>query len=321
MRFWSTSPALFALFSALVQVSAAADAPTAPETPGNSDPPCTATSPTSGNFFDLRPLIRTTEKKSADTDWVAKGLDYNANFTINICAPVLADVTQVEGIKGDAKKNVSAFYEKDGEMYSIGSVSTDLHFRGRKLVIEYTDGSPCPDAPKLRKSTLMSLMCDRDMLQKAAVSFVGQANECAYFFEVRTASACPTVKIQALGPVSVFGIIGLVAAIVYCAGGCMYQRSVMHARGWRQIPHYHAWAGAIGFIWSTANTVWTKFIECLPLPSSFRRSRSNSGYGRVGGSGFGARTVGGDRIGGGRSSVEDENQLIDELDEDWGDEP
>lgn len=52
----------------------------------------------------------------------------------------------------------------------------------------------------------MSLMCDRDMLQKAAVSFVGQANECAYFFEVRTASACPTVKIQALGPVSVFGI-------------------------------------------------------------------------------------------------------------------
>lgn len=131
MRFWSTSPALFALFSALlVQVSAAADAPTVPETPGNSDPPCTATSPTSGNFFDLRPLIRTAGNKARDTDWVAKGLDYNANFTINICAPVLADVTQVEGIKGDAKKNVSAFYEKDGEMYSIGFVAARSRLSG-----------------------------------------------------------------------------------------------------------------------------------------------------------------------------------------------
>jgi hypothetical protein len=41
---------------------------------------------------------------------------------------VLADVTQVEGIKGDAKKNVSAFYEKDGEMYSIGFVLHDLAY-------------------------------------------------------------------------------------------------------------------------------------------------------------------------------------------------
>lgn len=86
------------------------------------------------------------------------------------------------------------------------SLSTKPYFRGRKLVIEYTDGSPCPEAPKLRKSTLMSLMCDRELFQKASISFVGQANECAYFFEVRTASACPTVKAQALGPISVFGI-------------------------------------------------------------------------------------------------------------------
>lgn len=42
---------------------------------------------------------------------------------------------------------------------------------------------------------------------------------------------------------------GLVAAVVYCVGGCVYQRTVMHARGWRQIPHYHAWAGTLGFFW------------------------------------------------------------------------
>jgi hypothetical protein len=40
-----------------------------------------------------------------------------------------------------------------------------------------------------------------------------------------------------------------VFAAVYLIGGIVYQRTVMHARGWRQIPHYHAWAAALGFIW------------------------------------------------------------------------
>lgn len=228
MRFWLTSPrasSLFLFFALALQVSAA-DTPTTddPDTPENHDPPCTVTSPHSGNFFDLRPLIRIPGKTPSHTDWLAKGLDYNSNFTINICAPVLADTSDVAGINGDARKNISAFYDKDGERFSIGfvfgmplqclrlrtdarrGVSTNPHFRGRKLVIEYTDGSPCPDAPKHRKSTLMSLMCDREMFQKASISFVGQANDCAYFFEVRTASACPTFKAQTLGPISVFGI-------------------------------------------------------------------------------------------------------------------
>ncbi|KAL7267196.1 Cation-independent mannose-6-phosphate receptor CI-MPR [Rhizina undulata] len=160
----------------------------------------------------------------------------------------------------------------------------------------------------------MSLLCDREQFQKASISFVGHANECAYFFEVRTASACPTFKAQALGPISVFGLIGAIAAAVYCIGGCMYQRTVMHARGWRQIPHYHAWAGFFGFLWDAINNVWTKLIECMPLSSSFRSS--SRGYSRFG-SGFGPRTVGGDRLG--RSSLEDENRLIDELDEEWED--
>ena len=40
-----------------------------------------------------------------------------------------------------------------------------------------------------------------------------------------------------------------VFAVVYLVGGIVYQRTVMHARGWRQIPHYHAWSAALGFIW------------------------------------------------------------------------
>lgn len=128
MRFWLTSPrasSLFLFFALVLQVSAA-DTPTTddPDTPENHDPPCTVTSPHSGNFFDLRPLTRAPGKTPSHTDWLAKGLDYNSNFTINICAPVLADTSGVEGIQGEARKNVSAFYDKDGERYSIGFAFT-----------------------------------------------------------------------------------------------------------------------------------------------------------------------------------------------------
>jgi cation-dependent mannose-6-phosphate receptor len=59
----------------------------------------------------------------------------------------------------------------------------------------------------------MSLMCDHEQFQKPSVSFVGQMNDCAYFFEVRTAAACATInQAQALGPGAVFGAMYVVRA-------------------------------------------------------------------------------------------------------------
>jgi hypothetical protein len=40
----------------------------------------------------------------------------------------------------------------------------------------------------------------------------------------------------------------LIACLVYLIGGCVYQRTVMHARGWRQLPNYSMWAGIGSFI-------------------------------------------------------------------------
>ena len=63
--------------------------------------------------------------------------------------------------------------------------------------------------------------------------------------------------------------------------------------------------------------LWNMIIERLPLPSSFRAS----------GTGFGPRSVGGDPLLGGgygsrsrRAGYADDNRLIDELDDDWGEE-
>ena len=103
-----------------------------------------------------------------------------------------------------------------------------------------------------RKSTLISFICDHDSLApKAHISFIGASpDECTYFFEARSMAACGGVidPQQTLGPGGVFGVIFLIAAVVYLLGGIAYQRTVMHQRGWRQLPNYNLWAGIFGFV-------------------------------------------------------------------------
>jgi cation-dependent mannose-6-phosphate receptor len=181
----------------------------------------------------------------------------------------------------------------------------DLRSRGRKLVLQYTGGSPCggkssskreptasmdersPDA-KLdphpqdieslgaadddsttrRKSTIISFLCDHDPANtQASISFVGtDPDECAYFFEARSSHACAQAephKPGSVGPGSVFGLILVIAVLVYVLGGVFYNRTVAHARGWRQLPNYSLWAGIWSFISVGPSQLKT---ERLPSP-------------------------------------------------------
>lgn len=109
---------------------------------------------------------------------------------------------------------------------------------------------PTLDPPTRRKNTIISLLCASDPLAPAmALSFVASPDSCTYIFEARTPAACGGVEVaqQQLGPAGVFGVIALVAVLVYLVGGCFYQRTVMHQRGWRQLPNYSLWAGIGGF--------------------------------------------------------------------------
>ncbi|OAA56431.1 Mannose-6-phosphate receptor, binding protein [Cordyceps fumosorosea ARSEF 2679] len=245
-------------------------------------PACTAISSTSnGAFFDLRPDVAkapATDKstrRSITKDYHARGYDYGSNFTINICEPVVAPVKDVVGVSKALWGNVSAYYTHKDKVYSIGSSSLDLRSRGRKLVLRYGDGSPCEAASKpnksardqkpatgdkdkgkdtvRRKSTVISFLCDRDSGNaQAAFSFVGtDPDECAYFFEARSAHACAQAEPHRrgnVGPGSVFGLILVIAVLVYVIGGVCYNRTVAHARGWRQLPNYSLWAGIGSFV-------------------------------------------------------------------------
>jgi len=106
--------------------------------------------------------------------------------------------------------------------------------------------------PVRRKSATFSFLCDRDADTPTAASFVGSdPDQCAYFFEVRSQHACAGAephKPGSVGPGGVFAIIFFITVLVYIIGGVFYQRTVAHARGWRQLPNYSMWAGIWSFI-------------------------------------------------------------------------
>jgi cation-dependent mannose-6-phosphate receptor len=62
---------------------------------------------------------KTPGKNEKTDDWHARGYDY-ANFTLNICAPVVDPVDHVEGFHNYQEKNVSAYYKVESKTFSIG---------------------------------------------------------------------------------------------------------------------------------------------------------------------------------------------------------
>ncbi|KAB8343276.1 hypothetical protein FH972_022863 [Carpinus fangiana] len=241
--------------------------------------------------------------------------------------------------------------------------------RGKRLLLNYTDGSPCPSSSSRdrrtilpsttesyrgralddddgkgddkdddgrkgsdstrRKTSIISLTCDRDPTKPpAVVSFIASPDDCTYIFDVHTIAACATINVQkqTLGPSGVFGVIAIIAILVYIIGGVVYQRVVMHQRGWRQLPNYALWASMTSFVKDMVVIIGASFMRCMPGGRSNRRwlggSRpTTNGYSGLNGSAaeHGNGSTGSGRGGRGRSGSDDENRLIDQLDEEWDD--
>lgn len=103
--------------------------------------PCTIRSPSTGAFFDLSSLrleppakdSKVTKGESTQS-WSARGYDYGANFTMNICGPVVEKLEDVEGVRSSLWKNVSAYYIKDKKTYSIGYKETKSSSQVHSLI-------------------------------------------------------------------------------------------------------------------------------------------------------------------------------------------
>ena len=195
---------------------------------------CSATSPQTGNFFNLSPLSKSLLDNN--DNWRVRGVDFVSNFTINICGPLINDSLvqsrQFMGLNTEQAKNVSAMYiDELGGLQSIGSVCSTPYFRGRNLILEYINGSPCfyngAETP-YNKSSIFTFKCDREVSnRRAAISYVANSNNCSFYFEVKTPHACPSADVrQSLSPTTIFVVITSVAIVVYLVGVWMFSPNV-----------------------------------------------------------------------------------------------
>ena len=91
--------------------------------------PCTVSSST-GAFYDLRSLAirppaddKKTPKGAKTDDWNVRGFDYHegkVNFTMNICAPLVDQISGFKGVDSELWNNVSAYYKVGSKKYSLG---------------------------------------------------------------------------------------------------------------------------------------------------------------------------------------------------------
>ncbi|ODV63012.1 Mrl1p, partial [Ascoidea rubescens DSM 1968] len=215
--------------------------------------PCTVINPANNGFYDLSDLYSSVALASSSSNsnpnavinpnsnsnngalapgpstpgavgWNAKGHDYGMNFTLGICSSPLKPNNEVVDITNTSL--VGAYYtDFEGQKFSIGNFNTTPIFRGRKLTLTYQNGSYCPNTNNhLRKSSILNFICDKELLTKASISFVGVLNDCDYFFEVRTSHACVTSKkTDNLTAIWIFLSIVMAFLIVSCGGGFLYK--------------------------------------------------------------------------------------------------
>ncbi|ODV80918.1 mannose 6-phosphate receptor domain-containing protein [Suhomyces tanzawaensis NRRL Y-17324] len=196
--------------------------------------PCTVINPSNHGFIDMRALS-SIENDGKALPWISRGYESGYNYTIGICSNPFK--RQHEGAR-DIQDNVNAssigaFYvdPKTSKYVSMGEFSTTPKFIGKKLTLTYENGSYCENTvnsatgERMRKSTILKFTCDREMMAKAAVSFIGSFNDCHYVFEVRSHYACPAApKSNNLAVIWIFLLIVSAAVLVYVSGGLLYKQ-------------------------------------------------------------------------------------------------
>ena len=184
--------------------------------------PCTVLHPISHQFIDLRELSYVSDHQPTSISWHARAFDdKHRNYTLGVCAnPYKNEGTFTNDVNITA---VGAYFNNpdDDTLILIGEFSTKPEFHGRKLTLTYNNGLYCENlvdaktGERIRRTTVLTFTCARDMMARASVHFVAQAHDCTYFFEVRSHHACPMApKSNNLAAVLIFALILSAAVLV-----------------------------------------------------------------------------------------------------------
>jgi len=142
-------------------------------------------------------------------------------------------------------ENVAGFSRKGRGDFSIGEVNTTLLVRDKHPLLILTGGSPCPTADHMSAMTAVRFICDTSVFGSGTPQLVAQLppddeTSCAFFLEWRTHYACPSNEEAGFwgGLIVALSVMLVVLLMLYFVGGTLYNRYVLHLRGFDQIPRF-----------------------------------------------------------------------------------
>ncbi|KAJ1994308.1 Cation-independent mannose-6-phosphate receptor CI-MPR [Dimargaris cristalligena] len=237
---------------------------------------CTLKDPNSENYYNLRALRHAT---SGEDDWEVEPFNSGYQFRLNVCHALTGDTSKLRNARQTA-----ALAMRDDQVWSLGQASHDLRVRGDRLVLKYADGDRCevPGGAGTKsdyyRTSVLSLVCDKNVRGLGKPEFVDQVDSCAYFFEWRTPVACPTSEPSDSSAGGTFFVAIFILVAIYMFFGVLYNRLTKQARGLEQIPHYHLWKGGFEFVKDMTQIILASIIGYFQN----RRTARNSRYQHIG---------------------------------------
>ncbi|KAJ6549074.1 hypothetical protein DFH09DRAFT_1169662 [Mycena vulgaris] len=239
--------------------------------------PCTGHN--AGKYYDLNRL-------QAGKDYELKTPAGN-ELILSACKSVSHDTW---ALKVQDPGLVGGFVRRGHGDFSIGRTNTTLSFSGRAghPHITLTSGSNCLDADskpidKMHGSTEIEFICDTSAgagSPRLVAQLPPGADDaaCAWFFEWRTAAACPTSEGTTFGGIVYFLFMSvLIFLILYLALGTAYNYFVLHLTGTDALPRFTL----AGMLYH-AREAWEMAIDWWASRSAGSRSTSAGARGPVG---------------------------------------
>jgi len=193
---------------------------------------CSYTSPTTGDSFDLTPLISTTYYNFSEGD---KGLWY-----INFCANVQGSPCKTPGASCQYGTQITGVLPPNFTDLNAASIGLP---DGKGVNMTYYGGDYC-QGPKRNRQTSIYIICNTT----ADPGFITEIIEptdpamtCMYAIKFQSTYGCPSGGSGGIEVGWIFIIILIIVVFLYLAVGVVYQWKKNHATGLELIPNHEFW--------------------------------------------------------------------------------
>uniref|UniRef100_V9KUF3 Cation-dependent mannose-6-phosphate receptor n=1 Tax=Callorhinchus milii TaxID=7868 RepID=V9KUF3_CALMI len=185
-----------------------------------------------------RDILRRLQPISGHTFTVQTALqgDTTYLYSFRLCQAVTSQFPGGGLLQQNLKNNETKVIGRYNQTQLIGGSDwVMLIYNGGDVYGEHCDGE--------RRKAIIMISCQPGVLAAGFVVVLEERekiSDCFYLFELDSYTVCPSISHQ-LSPGSIMLIVCFVLLFLYILGGFMYQRLIVRAKGFDQIPHLSFW--------------------------------------------------------------------------------